>query len=93
MISLTLMISFCIHNIVYQGKFVFSYFTFLNMLDKFKGSFDFRDGYVLSNIPYYTSFMNFSLFFQIYNYFNFAVFFFWYIINLELSRVCIIINM
>ncbi|GMH09606.1 hypothetical protein Nepgr_011447 [Nepenthes gracilis] len=36
---------FCIHNIAYQGRFAFSDFSFLNLPDKFKGSFDFIDGY------------------------------------------------
>lgn len=36
---------FCIHNIAYQGRFAFSDFSLLNLPDRFKGSFDFIDGY------------------------------------------------
>lgn len=35
---------FCIHNIAYQGRFVFSDFSLLNLPDQFKSSFDFNDG-------------------------------------------------
>lgn len=38
-------VAFCIHNIAYQGRFAFSDFTFLNLPDRFKASFDFFDGY------------------------------------------------
>ncbi|KAL2336270.1 hypothetical protein Fmac_010716 [Flemingia macrophylla] len=37
---------FCIHNIAYQGRFAFSDFSFLNLPDQFKSSFDFIDGHV-----------------------------------------------
>ncbi|KAI8569921.1 hypothetical protein RHMOL_Rhmol02G0315400 [Rhododendron molle] len=37
-------VAFCIHNIAYQGRFVFSDFSFLNLPDQFKSSFDFIDG-------------------------------------------------
>ncbi|KAJ6826251.1 granule-bound starch synthase 1b, chloroplastic/amyloplastic isoform X2 [Iris pallida] len=36
---------FCIHNIVYQGRFPFSDFSLLNLPERFKSSFDFIDGY------------------------------------------------
>lgn len=36
---------FCIHNIAYQGRFAFSDYSLLNLPDKFRGSFDFIDGY------------------------------------------------
>ncbi|KAJ6753476.1 GRANULE-BOUND STARCH SYNTHASE [Salix purpurea] len=36
---------FCIHNIAYQGRFAFSDFSFLNLPDEYKSSFDFKDGY------------------------------------------------
>ncbi|KAK4486566.1 hypothetical protein RD792_009251 [Penstemon davidsonii] len=38
-------VAFCIHNIAYQGRFAFSDFSLLNLLDQFKSSFDFMDGY------------------------------------------------
>ncbi|KAG7035523.1 Granule-bound starch synthase 1, chloroplastic/amyloplastic, partial [Cucurbita argyrosperma subsp. argyrosperma] len=38
-------VAFCIHNIAYQGRFAFSDFSFLNLPDQFKSSFDFTDGY------------------------------------------------
>uniref|UniRef100_A0A2P2IPU1 Granule-bound starch synthase 1, chloroplastic/amyloplastic n=1 Tax=Rhizophora mucronata TaxID=61149 RepID=A0A2P2IPU1_RHIMU len=38
-------VAFCIHNIAYQGRFAFSDFSFLNLPDQFRGSFDFIDGY------------------------------------------------
>ncbi|KAL6004129.1 hypothetical protein ACLOJK_004676 [Asimina triloba] len=38
-------VAFCIHNIAYQGRFAFSDFSFLNLPDQFKSSFDFIDGY------------------------------------------------
>lgn len=38
-------VSFCIHNIAYQGRFAFSDFPLLNLPDEFRGSFDFIDGY------------------------------------------------
>jgi granule-bound starch synthase len=38
-------VAFCIHNIAYQGRFAFGDFSFLNLPDQFKGSFDFIDGY------------------------------------------------
>ncbi|MQM01054.1 hypothetical protein Taro_033806 [Colocasia esculenta] len=42
-------VAFCIHNIAYQGRFAFSDFSFLNLPDTFKSSFDFIDGYECSN--------------------------------------------
>ncbi|XP_062146031.1 granule-bound starch synthase 1, chloroplastic/amyloplastic [Alnus glutinosa] len=41
----TAKVAFCIHNIAYQGRFIFSDFSLLNLPDQFKGSFDFIDGY------------------------------------------------
>ncbi|KAJ8459341.1 hypothetical protein OPV22_032267 [Ensete ventricosum] len=38
-------VAFCIHNIVYQGRFAFSDFPLLNLPDEFKSSLDFTDGY------------------------------------------------
>ncbi|XP_022762172.1 granule-bound starch synthase 1, chloroplastic/amyloplastic-like [Durio zibethinus] len=38
-------VAFCIHNIAYQGRFAFADFSFLNLPDSFKSSFDFIDGY------------------------------------------------
>ncbi len=38
-------VAFCIHNIAYQGRFAFSDFPLLNLPARFKGSFDFMDGY------------------------------------------------
>lgn len=38
-------VAFCIHNIVYQGRFAFNDFAFLNLPDEQRGSFDFLDGY------------------------------------------------
>ncbi|XXG43368.1 hypothetical protein AAC387_Pa01g3420 [Persea americana] len=38
-------VALCIHNIAYQGRFAFSDFSFLNLPDQFKSSFDFIDGY------------------------------------------------
>ncbi|KAL8552894.1 hypothetical protein ACS0TY_001539 [Phlomoides rotata] len=38
-------VAFCIHNIAYQGRFVFSDFSLLNLPDQYKSSFDFIDGY------------------------------------------------
>ncbi|XP_058201860.1 granule-bound starch synthase 1, chloroplastic/amyloplastic-like [Rhododendron vialii] len=40
----TAKVAFCIHNIAYQGRFVFSDFSLLNLPDQFKSSFDFFDG-------------------------------------------------
>ncbi|KAL5979843.1 hypothetical protein ACLOJK_038954 [Asimina triloba] len=39
------MVAFCIHIIAYQGRFAFSDFSVLNLLDQFRSSFDFIDGY------------------------------------------------
>ncbi|XP_062074715.1 granule-bound starch synthase 1, chloroplastic/amyloplastic-like [Humulus lupulus] len=39
-------VTFCIHNIAYQGRFAFTDFSLLNLPDQFKSSFDFIDGYV-----------------------------------------------
>lgn len=33
------------HNIAYQGRFAFGEFAKLGLPDKFRGSFDFLDGY------------------------------------------------
>ncbi|CAL9042377.1 unnamed protein product [Musa banksii] len=38
-------VAFCIHNIVYQGRFALSDFALLNLPDEFKSSLDFTDGY------------------------------------------------
>uniref|UniRef100_A0A803PPB6 Starch synthase, chloroplastic/amyloplastic n=1 Tax=Cannabis sativa TaxID=3483 RepID=A0A803PPB6_CANSA len=38
-------VTFCIHNIAYQGRFGFTDFSLLNLPDHFKSSFDFIDGY------------------------------------------------
>nr|CAD1831755.1 unnamed protein product [Ananas comosus var. bracteatus] len=38
-------VAFCIHNIVYQGRFAASDFSLLNLPDYFKPSFNFIDGY------------------------------------------------
>lgn len=38
-------VAFCIHNIAYQGRFLFSDFSLLNLPGSFKSSFDFIDGY------------------------------------------------
>ncbi|KAM6557840.1 hypothetical protein CsatB_004859 [Cannabis sativa] len=38
-------VTFCIHNIAYQGRFGFTDFSLLNLPDHFKSSFDFVDGY------------------------------------------------
>lgn len=38
-------VAFCIHNMAYQGRFAFSDFSFLNLPERFKSSFDFIDGY------------------------------------------------
>ncbi|KAJ8446267.1 hypothetical protein Cgig2_016038 [Carnegiea gigantea] len=38
-------VAFCIHNIVYQGRFAFNDYAFLNLPDELRGSFDFLDGY------------------------------------------------
>nr|AEH27527.1 putative starch synthase [Amorphophallus konjac] len=38
-------VAFCIHNMAYQGRFAFSDFSFLNLPETFKSSFDFIDGY------------------------------------------------
>ncbi|WRX18902.1 Glycosyl transferase [Theobroma cacao] len=38
-------VAFCIHNIVYQGRFAFADFSLLNLPARFKSSFDFMDGY------------------------------------------------
>ncbi|KAL7003777.1 NDP-glucose--starch glucosyltransferase [Sarracenia purpurea var. burkii] len=38
-------VAFCMHNIAYQGRFALSDFSLLNLPDRFKGSFDFIDGY------------------------------------------------
>ncbi|KAG6466494.1 hypothetical protein ZIOFF_075699 [Zingiber officinale] len=39
-------VAFCIHNIVYQGRFAFSDYEILNLPERFKSSFEFTDGYV-----------------------------------------------
>ncbi|KAI3834205.1 hypothetical protein MKX03_030012 [Papaver bracteatum] len=41
----TAKVAYCIHNIAYQGRFSFSDFALLNLLDSFRSSFDFIDGY------------------------------------------------
>ncbi|CAK9170337.1 unnamed protein product [Ilex paraguariensis] len=41
----TAKVTFCIHNIAYQGRFAFSDFALLNLPDQFKSSFDFVDCY------------------------------------------------
>jgi glycogen synthase len=38
-------VAFCVHNIAYQGRFAFGEFAKLGLPDKFRGSFDFLDGY------------------------------------------------
>lgn len=38
-------VAFCIHNVVYQGRFSSNDFHLLNLPNHFKGSFDFIDGY------------------------------------------------
>jgi len=38
-------VAFCIHNIVYQGRFAFTDYSLLNLPDELRGSFDFLDGY------------------------------------------------
>ncbi|CAA6655880.1 unnamed protein product [Spirodela intermedia] len=38
-------VALCIHNIAYQGRFAFSDFSYLNLPESFKSSFDFIDGY------------------------------------------------
>jgi granule-bound starch synthase len=41
----TAKVSFCIHNMAYQGRFPSSDFSLLNLPNQFKSSFDFIDGY------------------------------------------------
>ncbi|CAM6022266.1 unnamed protein product [Sphagnum balticum] len=38
-------VAFCVHNIAYQGRFAFGDFAKLDLPNKFRGSFDFLDGY------------------------------------------------
>ncbi|XP_042380295.1 granule-bound starch synthase 1b, chloroplastic/amyloplastic-like [Zingiber officinale] len=38
-------VAFCIHNIVYQGRFAFSDYEILNLPERFKSSFEFTDGH------------------------------------------------